>query len=424
MPADTNFLFSPLQHPPRIAAEPYLQYYLANQEQMWIPPSLNDPMNYSAYEKANEVKYVNDTAYEMVDEGFVRDFTAVYYAMIEEVDTHIGRILARLKQSDDVYQRTLVVFTSDHGEMMGSHGTTGKGNMLEESIRVPLIVAHPTKIPAGQEVTDPVSHLDLVSTVLDYVNGPAALDESDGTSLRRFVERTSYNAEHDEGSVVVEGDSRRPISSTEFAPRELGMMPNFMVRHGSYKLMLPRSADSTILDMLYDVEADPYEMNNLLGTEPDDPVVIGKAEHLKILLVEWMERHDTEYQYFSSNVYHAGQGTGDVAEIRSRRTWAALPYWQSDSTLRFGAPVRVDGQYRRNEYLYVGGTSDLEVTGASVEGNDASYFAAEIDPSGDGGYVRIKVAFVSSSYVSISSLDAWVVVANTATEYSIIPIEG
>jgi Sulfatase len=412
-----------LQHPPRIAAEPYLEYYVANQGQMWIPPSINDPMNYSAYEKANEVEYVNGTAFEMVDEGFVRDFTAVYYAMIEEVDTHIGRIMERLRQSEDVFNRTLIVFTSDHGEMMGSHGTTGKGNMLEESIRVPLIVVHPTKIHAGQEFVDSVSHLDLVSTVLDYANAPAELDDSDGTSLRRLIDRTSYNAEFDEGVVVVEGDSRRPISSTAFAPHDLGKMPNFMVRRGSHKLMLPRSANSTIFDMMYDTEADPYEMNNLLGTEPDDPVVIGKAEHLKILLVEWLQRHDTEYQYFSSNEYQAGQGMGDVAEIQTRRTWAALSYWQSDSTLRFGAPVLVDGMYRRNEHLYVGGSSDLEVTAVSVEGNDASYFDAQIDVTGD-GYVRIKVSFTSSSWATIASLDAWVVVANSATEYSLIPIEG
>jgi arylsulfatase A-like enzyme len=400
-----------IQHPPRIAASKYLKYYQANRDRLWVTPSLDDPLLYSAYNATRQAAPL--PGFRSNNASFIKDFTSVYYAMIEQVDEQIGRLLERLQRDEPVYNRTLIVFTSDHGEQMGSHAMTGKNRLFEESTRVPLLLIHPSKIPAGIRVRDPVSHLDVVSTVLDYSGASPSLDNTDGTSLRRWIEKTSFNGAFDEGVVVVESD---PV------PSKVGSEPNFMVRKGPYKLMMPRLANSSVIDMLYNVEADPFEMDNLLGTSADDSSVIGKAEHLKILLLEWLQRHDTDDRYFSSNVYNHGIGRGDVAEIASRRTWTALPYWQSDSSVTFGSPAAVGSEFIRNEYVYVGGHG-LRVSGVVVGGPDASFFDAQVDLQRS-DYTRIKVSFRSSDVASAESLVAWLVVSNSATTTALIPIVG
>ena len=111
--------------------------------------------------------------------------------------------------------------------------------------------------------------------------------------------------------------------------RTVGAKKNFMVRKGSYKLMVTKLAGSLRKDMLYDLDNDPYELHNLLlhpnGTTME---VVGKAEHLKCLLLEWMERMDGPGYYsgdpewtdlvigpFSDNI--AGSA-GDIEEVQMR----------------------------------------------------------------------------------------------------------
>jgi len=170
--------------------------------------------------------------------------------------------------------------------------------------------------------------------------------------------------------------------------------------------------------MLYNLNesADPYEMRNLLAIKPTD-AIIGKAEHLKILLVEWLKRNDGgEKRYYSDNKYNLGVGEGDIAEIKSRRTWKTTDFWCSHALLTFGSPALIGNKvYRRNEYLYVGRTSagSFVLADISVEGPDAHHFAVEFDRSQriirQDGYVRVKVSYASSTN-SIGSLDAHIVI--------------
>ena len=93
-----------------------------------------------------------------------RQMRAAYYGLCELVDAHVGRILTTLYASGAA-DRTCVVYTSDHGEMMGSHRLLGKTVMYQESVRVPLIVRAPGQ-GAAHEVGGPVSQVDLVPTLL------------------------------------------------------------------------------------------------------------------------------------------------------------------------------------------------------------------------------------------------------------------
>jgi choline-sulfatase len=119
------------------------------------------------------------------DEATVRNELGRQYACIENIDIQIGRVLAKLEQLgqlDDTY----IVFTSDHGIALGSHGLMGKQNLYEHSWRVPLIVRGPG-IPAGSRASGYVYLLDLLPTLCDLagVDTPEAVE---GLSFRPVLE--------------------------------------------------------------------------------------------------------------------------------------------------------------------------------------------------------------------------------------------
>ena len=122
-----------------------------------------------------------------VREGYRRP---LYFGCGSFVDAEIGRLLAGLRASgrDDVW----VIFTSDHGEMMGGHRLTGKGPaMYEEITRIPLIVAGPSQLGEARRARQcirPVSHLDIVPTVLELA-GVARPEILAGVSLRPLLAR-------------------------------------------------------------------------------------------------------------------------------------------------------------------------------------------------------------------------------------------
>lgn len=105
---------------------------------------------------------------------------AVYYAVISHMDAQIGRVLAALDRCDAA-KNTLVVFTSDHGLAIGSHGLRGKQNMYDHTIGVPLIVRGPG-IAAGRTIDAQCYLRDLLPTICDLVGVPVP-DKVDGRSL-------------------------------------------------------------------------------------------------------------------------------------------------------------------------------------------------------------------------------------------------
>ena len=108
-----------------------------------------------------------------------------------------------------------------------------KAVLLEEAARVPLIIKFPGQDgmnTTNTTIRQPVTQMDLHATILDYL-GAADMEASDGTSLRRFTDKLSYNKDFDESAVVVELDQKFPLDQNRFSAK-LGESPNFMVRKG------------------------------------------------------------------------------------------------------------------------------------------------------------------------------------------------
>lgn len=294
-------------------------------------------------------------------------------------------------------------------------------------MRVPLIFSYPRQIVPGTVIRSPVSHLDVFSTILDYLNA-GHLDRSDGKSLRSRINKQVWNQFYDEKMVVVETEKRIPNKNGGLT-KSLGSEPNFMVRRGRYELAIPKNRRSDSMDMLFDTEKDPYQMNNMLGKKARNLQgnMIGKAEHLKALLLEWMARHDGPEKYYSDPKYNAGEGAGDMEEVRNRRTWRTVDFWQSDRAITFNRPIFVLGLFRQNFYLYIGRTNPgtLEINSIMVRGKDARYFSVSQKSATirQGEHVRIKVSFASPTNLSINKLSAWIEIRSNVRNKK-IPIWG
>ncbi|NJN83887.1 MAG: sulfatase-like hydrolase/transferase [Caldilineaceae bacterium] len=100
-----------------------------------------------------------------------RAVRARYWGNVSLVDRSVGKILAALEESGQA-ENTIVVFTSDHGEMAGDHGILGKCVLYEESVRVPLLIRDPRRGSEQKLIPGNVSHIDLLPTLLDLMGQP------------------------------------------------------------------------------------------------------------------------------------------------------------------------------------------------------------------------------------------------------------
>jgi choline-sulfatase len=167
-----------------------------------------------------------------------------YYGMVSYVDDKVGELLAaldRLGLRDD----TLILFTSDHGDMMGEHGMWFKRTFHEWSVRVPLIVSR-SGSRAGHRVSQVVSLVDLFPTLLDLAALPPAEHPLDGRSFAAAVDGPLMGWK-DEAIVEYMG---------------VGMLaPLRCIRRGDYKYVYAHGCPP----LLFDLQADPLEQDNLAG---------------------------------------------------------------------------------------------------------------------------------------------------------------
>jgi arylsulfatase A-like enzyme len=149
--------FSP--HPPFNAPTPWNYIYWAGQmPPPFRPAGCEDLLTYWNHLQ-NQAKY-RGQGYDVM---LMRTIKAIYYASISFVDYQIGRILEAL---GDELENTLIVFGSDHGELLGDYGCLGKRSMLDASARVPLIVRWPGAQGAGTRCDEVASLLDVYPTLL------------------------------------------------------------------------------------------------------------------------------------------------------------------------------------------------------------------------------------------------------------------
>ncbi len=212
-----------------------------------------------ADQKYAEVRKKYSRMAEQTDEQ-LREIIANTYGQISFIDSQIGRLMNTLIENG-LDENTLVIYISDHGDWLGDHGLILKGPMHYEGLlKVPMIVKGPG-VPAGKVVNEPVSTIDLASTFFDYGKAEAILPQH-GESLRPLIE----------------GDATR-----EFARNEWGLGAGRVgvplelrtVRTRTHKLTVDLKSGE---GELYDLDADPDEMNNIFGA-PEAADVQATLQH-------------------------------------------------------------------------------------------------------------------------------------------------
>ena len=243
------------------AAHPFIDYVMANQR------------------KADFCRGAEGLATEW-DDNARRQLRATYYGLIAEVDAQVGRMIDHLiaiNQIDD----TLVILTSDHGEMLGDHFLFGKLGFFDQSFHIPLIVAGPLCDP-GTRVESFTEAVDILPTVIDWLGEPAkrALD---GRSLRPFLEgrspedwRTCAHWEFDFREVV-SGAAQRHLDL------DLDECALSVIRDRNHKYV----HFTGLPPLLYDLQDDPGELRNL-ADDPDKAAI--RLRYAEAMLA-WRARH-------------------------------------------------------------------------------------------------------------------------------------
>ena len=187
------------------------------------------------------------------------------------VDHEIGRVMAAV---DRLAPDALVIYTSDHGDAVQSHSITNKGPaMYEEITRVPFIVRWPGESPARAACPHPVSHIDLVPTIMDAFGLPVAKSLEGNTMLASFRDpRLRPN------DAIFMEFARYEVDHDGFG----GFQPIRAAHDGRYKLAI----NLLTSDELYDLHADPHEMKNLIASPAH--AAIRNALHDRLL--DWMNR--------------------------------------------------------------------------------------------------------------------------------------
>jgi arylsulfatase A-like enzyme len=254
----------------------------------WGPPHdpcLLMPEEYKVYDGAQLELRPNCT-------DPVREELAGYYSHITALDRNFGRLTALLDELG-IADHTLLVFTSDHGDMLGSQGQHRKQKPWDESIMVPFALRYPERVPAGRRTDTLLNTPDLMPTLLSLA-GIEAPEEVEGQDL-------SHAALGQAGPEPTSALIANYCPFIEPIPEWRGVRTK---RHTYVKTLEGPW-------LLYDNEADPYQMDNLV----DSPEHADLRRSLEGELQEWLDR------------------TNDAFEPREN-------YWK-----RFGYEVRENGEY-------------------------------------------------------------------------------
>lgn len=237
------FLFSSFikPHPPFDPVKDYEKMYKLNE----IPLPVRKEEEKNPVDRA--IKIQNDYKINGIENLSLEDECKIrraYFATITQLDKGIGLILDELDKYG-LFDETLIIFTSDHGEMLGDHYSYGKRTFFEPSAKIPLII----KMPQGTkgEYDGLVTHTDLYATIIDYM-GEKVPDSCDGESLIESIKTNNSIRDH----LFCEYGSDQNFK--------------FMYRQDNFKLIYYAEEGQV---QLFDLSKDPEELNNIAETHTE-----------------------------------------------------------------------------------------------------------------------------------------------------------
>jgi len=257
--------------------EPHMPFFgpldsLYNPEEVILPCSFNDfpdetdPEFHHSKQKEKTEQYAST-------EAEFRDLIARYWGLVSQVDISVGAILDKL-ESLGLSDNTIVVFTSDHGDMMGAHRMVTKGVMYEEAVRIPFLLRDPRLNTSQRIISERISQIDIVPTLLDLM-GWEIPGHLQGKSLVPGLEQNEFPAE----DIFIEWNAGIDFQAREWADREVTadmlasqtLPPSIrtIISTDGWKLSLSNRGRS----QLFDLNKDPLEINNLFYQEANQEII-------------------------------------------------------------------------------------------------------------------------------------------------------
>lgn len=230
-------------HPPFDPCEPYDQMY----DPADVPMPIRQDREMQPIDRAIEVQ--NDykvNGIEQVDDQKLREMRAAYYGCITQIDKQVGRILDELERLE-LMDHTIILFSADHGEMLGDHYAFGKRTYYEASTRVPLLMRVPDSDGSRTDAAL-VSLEDLYATCI-AAGGGTPSEECMGRTL---LEQDAMEAP--------------PLREELYGEYGFGRSLKLMRRWGDYKYVYHAHGAE---EALFHLTEDPHELNDLAAVEPE-----------------------------------------------------------------------------------------------------------------------------------------------------------
>jgi len=277
----------PDPHTPRQAPEPYASRY--PRESVQLPPKKDGelatkPVRQQVFHRLRRLHDVTDDD--------IREVASMYYGMIDFLDERVGFLLDTLDRLG-IRDNTIIVFTADHGDYIGEHGLLDKSNAFYDCLtRVPLFLAYPEGLPSGGRESAPVSLIDVLPTVLTLAGVPLP-DGVQGQQLPGTPgappPRDAVFSEYGAGGppISMETVERLYPPGTPRAQHALlrereGEGHGKMLCDGHWKYTY--DSGPTGGEELYDLRADPWELDNLAS----NPHHAATVSELRRRLLDWM----------------------------------------------------------------------------------------------------------------------------------------
>jgi choline-sulfatase len=234
-------LVASLTHPHDPYAIPEEYWNLYSDDEIPLPSHVVPPDELDAHSRRLRQVYDMDSA--QITDQHIRNARRAYFGAISYVDSNVGKLMKAL-EATGLDKNTIVVFTGDHGEMLGERGLWYKMSWFEGSSRVPLIISAPHRYEPHR-VDASVSLVDILPTLVEMAD-PQAMKALDGIDGHSLVPHCTGQGGHDEviGEYLAEG----------------AIAPVMMIRRGTLKFV----HSPVDPDQLYDVAADPNELTNLV----------------------------------------------------------------------------------------------------------------------------------------------------------------
>ena len=199
----------------------------------------------------NEKKTIEKYKLDEMSSAEIKHARAMYYGMVTYIDEQFGRVLEKLNELG-LRENTIIVYTSDHGEMAGEHGLWYKNSFLEASVAAPLIFSYPKTLPVNKKINASSMLLDIFPTLCD-LSDIGQPNDLEGKSLLPLM------------SGIENADNSDRVAYSEMYRSSTGIM----VRKGKWKYIRYNSEK----EYLYDIDTDPREINNLINSTQHQVII-------------------------------------------------------------------------------------------------------------------------------------------------------